>query len=390
MTRRILIIACTLFCIQAQAQSNGRWSGEVGLQYRGFVENGLQQQHRSNFSVSVTPEWDYVSDSRRHTIDFKAFLRIDQHDDERTHADIRELSWIAAGNIWEFRAGIRKVFWGVTESQHLVDIINQTDALERSDGEAKLGQPMINVAWIGDYGTLDFLVMPYFRERTFAGRDGRLRTELIVDTDNPIFESSREGKHIDYALRWAHTLGLWDIGLSYFDGTSREPLFLLNQQGNALQPFYQQIEQWGIDIQATTGAWLWKLEAIKRESALEDFSALAAGFEYSFFNIADKGADIGIVAEYLYDERDQAPFQDDIFAGVRLALNDTQSTDLLMGCIVDNDKDGSLCSLEASRRFGDNWVLDIQARTFSGLVQQSPLFSFRDDDYIEINFNYFF
>lgn len=390
MLRSLLILSIALFCLQANAQSNGQWSGEIGLQYRGFAEDGLQQQEKSNLSVSLLPEWSYVSDSRKHTIDFKPFIRIDEHDDERTHADIRELSWIFAANSWEFRAGIRKVFWGVTESQHLVDIVNQTDTLERSDGEAKLGQPMLNFAWIGNHGTLDFIVMPYFRERTFAGRDGRLRTELVVDTDNPVYESSKEEKHIDYALRWANTYGIWDIGLSFFDGTSREPLFLLNQQANALLPFYEQIEQWGADIQATTDAWLWKLEAIKRDSAQQDFVAITAGFEYTFFNIAKKGADIGIVAEYLYDERDEAPFQDDFFAGVRFALNDVQSSEFLAGCIVDNDDDGTLCSLEASRRFGDSWVIDIQARTFSGLSQQSPLSSFRDEDYIELNFNYFF
>ena len=386
--RKSILIACLLF--SGQVLSNGQWSGEVGLQFRGFTEEGLQQQDKSNFSASFAPEWDYVSDSRKHTIDFKPFLRIDQHDDERTHADIRELSWIVASNAWEFRAGIRKVFWGVTESQHLVDIVNQTDTLERSDGEAKLGQPMLNFAWIGNYGTLDLIVMPYFRERTFAGRDGRLRAELVVDTDNPVYESSKEEKHVDYALRWAHTLGIWDVGLSWFDGTSREPLFVLNQQTDRLLPFYEQIEQWGVDMQVTTDAWLWKLEAIKRKSDQQDFIAAAAGFEYTFFNIADKGADIGLVAEYLYDERDDAPFQDDIFAGVRFAMNDVQSSEFLIGCIVDNDEDGSLCSLEASRRFGDNWVLDVQARTFSGLAEQSPLFSFRDEDYIEINLNYFF
>jgi len=54
-------------------------------------------------------------------------------------------------------------FWGVTEFQHLVDIINQTDLVENIDTEDKLGQPMINLALINDWGTVDLFIMPYFR-----------------------------------------------------------------------------------------------------------------------------------------------------------------------------------------------------------------------------------
>ncbi|MDD7885073.1 hypothetical protein [Flavivirga sp. 57AJ16] len=35
----------------------------------------------------------------------------------------------------------------MTESNHLVDIINQTDAVETFDGEEKLGQPMVQLSW---------------------------------------------------------------------------------------------------------------------------------------------------------------------------------------------------------------------------------------------------
>ena len=40
---------------------------------------------------------------------------------------------------WSLSIGLGKVFWGVTEFNHLVDVINQTDLVEGIDGEAKLG-----------------------------------------------------------------------------------------------------------------------------------------------------------------------------------------------------------------------------------------------------------
>ena len=50
---------------------------------------------------------------------------------------------------------MRREFWGVTETAHRVDILNQTDQVESFDGEDKLGQPMVNFSWSKDWGTLD-------------------------------------------------------------------------------------------------------------------------------------------------------------------------------------------------------------------------------------------
>ena len=75
-----------------------------------------------------------------------------------------------------------------------------------------------------------------------------------VDIDNPVYESSAEQNHTDFALRCAHYLGNWDIGLCVFTGTSREPRFTLNSTGTNLLPVYEQINQFGTDIQYTAGA----------------------------------------------------------------------------------------------------------------------------------------
>ena len=59
--------------------------------------------------------------------------------------------------IGKFRVGVGKVFWGVTESQHLVDIINQTDLVENIDTEDKLGQPMLETTWLQNWGATTVL-----------------------------------------------------------------------------------------------------------------------------------------------------------------------------------------------------------------------------------------
>jgi hypothetical protein len=174
----------------------------------------------------LQPEFTYSWNEGDDRLVIKPFTRLDQHDSERTHYDLREFSWSHFGSNWEMVAGVSKVFWGQAESLHLVDIINQTDAVESADGEDKLGQPMVNFSYFSDYGRFSAFVLPYFRERTFASLDGRMTPPFMIDTDNSLYAHDDQQSHLDYALRWQHSLGNWDIGVSYFDGTNREPMFV--------------------------------------------------------------------------------------------------------------------------------------------------------------------
>jgi hypothetical protein len=381
----------------AQTSQAADWSGFVAGEFRYFTYSPLDdRQHDSYLSLAAEVEYYREWNNGRDSLTFTPFVRFDQHDGERGHADIRELAWVHVARDWELRAGIRKVFWGVTESQHLVDIINQTDLVENPDQEDKLGQPMVNLALIRDWGTLDLFILPGFRERTFPGAEGRLRTPLVVDADRARYESPAKDRRIDVAVRWSRTLGDWDVGLYHFSGTSREPRLLpgVDQRGApVLTPYYDVIEQTGLDVQATKGAWLWKLEAIHRRGQGEPFSALVGGFEYTFYGVFDSARDVGWLLEYHYDDRGDAatsPFQNDLMSGLRLALNDPQSSELLAGAILDLDRGGVFYVVEASRRLGQHWKLGLEGRAFAGLHQDDPSFSLRRDDYLQLELAYYF
>ena len=389
----IILVVCSPTALLAS-----EWTGEIATELRYFPQDPIsdEQFNHTNLSVAFKPEYYHEWDDGQQSFTFAPFLRLDQHDPERTHFDIRELTWLRSADNWELRLGIRRVFWGVTEFQHLVDIINQTDQVESVDDEDTLGQPMINLALIRDWGTLDFFVLPGFRERTFPGREGRLHNGIIVDTGNPEYESGAEDKHIDFAIRWTHTIGPWDIGLSHFYGTSRDPRLLpqVDASGRVeLIPFYDIINQTGLDLQYTGEEWLWKLEAISRSGQGEHFVAATGGFEYTFVGVFESAADLGIIAEYAYDDRgDDAPtpFEDDLVVGTRLALNDVQSTELLAGVVFDLDSNGRFYSLEASRRLGDNWKLNLEARFNSNLDDADPAASLSSEDFWQLELSWFF
>lgn len=366
--------------------------GEAGAEGRYFTQQSPYPaaDYSTNGALSLKGEVFHEWNDRNDLFTFIPYARVDEHDAERTHADIRELSWIHVGRGWESRVGIRKVFWGVTEGRHLVDIINQTDLVDQVDGEEKLGQPMINLSTVRDWGIVDVFVLPGFRERTFAGEAGRPRPPLPV-SDDARYESAAEAQRVDVALRYQQYFsnGL-ELALSHFSGTSREPLLIpetLSPQAlqsllltgrlpvgadPELVPLYNVIDQTGLELQYLNSGWLWKLEAISRAGQGERFTALDGGFEYTQVGVFGTAADLGWLLEYLWEDRDEAlasPFQDDVLLGTRFTFNDVASTDILAGIIYDLENQEKAISLESSRRFGANLKASLEARFYTDTAE---------------------
>lgn len=372
------------------ADYQGEWSGYLSLDTRLFPKSPeFPDQTDQDFSLAFEPEYYADWADGKQQLGFSPFFRYDTADDQRTHADIRELYWRIEHGRWVGKIGVDVVFWGVAESQHLVDIINQTDLVENIDGEQKLGQPMLNLDYLSDAGNWQFYLLPYFRERTFPGKHGRLRTEPEVDTRDPQYESGSKEQHIDAALRWSHNLGDWDIGLAHFSGTSREPYLTpdVNDGSLHLLPVYVQINQTSLDAQATKGAWLWKLEAVYNRNTIDDYYAYVGGFERTSFGVANTSADLGVLLEYHYDERgDEATngLESDIYLGLRLTANDLPGTMVLAGVLYDTDTQGVFGNIEASRRLNEDWTLSMELRFTTNTDKQDGLYYFRSDDYLGI------
>ncbi len=400
MRRLIFIFSAYLYASFSYATDI---SGEVGYQSRYFMSDsefkpGLDSHHSS---INIELDWYHAWDE--HSINFKPFIRADAVDHNRSHGDIRELYYQRLYKNWEVLFGISKVFWGVTESQHLVDIINQTDLVENIDTEDKLGQPMLKFSYILDNGSLDLFILPYFRERTFYGADGRPRLFGLDISNNATYESSDKEKHLDYAIRWFNYLGELEFGLSLFDGTDRSPLFIntITSKGPVLIPLYPQLSQFGLDAQYTSEDWLWKLEYVYRQSTRiaggqlvdDDYYAYTAGIEYTFVGIFNSDMDLGWVFEHLYDSReDQATslFQNDLMSGLRLAVNDEASSEALLGIIYDLDYGDILFSIEAATRLMSNWTANLEVRLFNSSDNRSPVQIVNNEDLIQLDFNYHF
>lgn len=387
------------FLLLAAVCAADEWQGEVSLGTRWFVQQTTDsRQDQWDGALSGTVDYFHDWDKTRQRFALSITGRVDSDDAARNLLDIGELYWRYRWRNAEVAVGIDRVFWGVTEALHLVDVINQSDLTANPDSEDKLGQPMLRLTLTPKWGSLDLFVLPRFRERRFPGSRGRLRGPIQVIADAAQFESADARNHIDIAARYSHYVGPFEFAFAHFAGTQRQPLFAPlptnpNSPSLAVAPFYFLTDQSSVELTYVQGNWLWKLEALSaREPQGRGFAA-TGGFEYTLSRPFGANVDVGIIAEYQYDERRAAIIlgaDDDLVAGLRVGLNDLAGSELLLLAGNDLGGDGRLFSIEASRRLGTHWRAAVEARFFSANRADDTLALLAREDYWQLSITRFF
>ena len=403
------IVALVLTVLAASAGHALDFSGDISLQARGYPQSAAFAGQRSATAGVVLKPTLQAELAGRTSFTLTPLYRYDSADPRRTYADLREAYLLMHGDwdgsAWEFRFGMDRVFWGVAEVYNLVDIVNQTDLIEHPRDRPKLGQPMAALSLSGDWGRTEAIVLPYHRKRSYPGRHGRARARYLVDTDAE-YESGANERHMDLALRYSHSVGRLDFGLTTFDRTSREPLFLASMQkaspvaaSPSLISFYEQIRQFGIDAQLTTEAWLYKLEAIQRRGARnllgreENYSAFILGLEHTQYALCGTRADLTVFGEWLYDDRGNratTTWDNDLYLAGFLALNDVQGTEFTAGLLADLRRETRVLNLEAKRRLSGNWSMRLEAFVNLQTDREDLGYDVRRDSFLGADLTYGF
>ncbi len=393
--RTIVWILIALTVLPLQAKSDVKIGGFAAVETRAFLEKPqhTRQRHGHGPGLILEPEFYSQSADTKTSFSFRPFLHLDPHDSRRTHGDIRQCDLLLVRGDYEVGIGASKVFWGVVESYHLVDILNQSDAVESSlDLEEKLGQPMIRFSVLKPWGTLRFFYMPMFRERIFVGKKGRLRGPFTVDPGLTTYDHPAGKYHQDFAVRLEKVIGDWDINLSYFRGTSREPILTLNSTQQRMASHYKVIDQGSLEVQYTRDAWLWKGEFFARSGHGRAILAGIGGFEYTLYQIRGTDWDLGLLTEYHRDNRSSmAPgvsMEEFVFVGTRFSANDTDDTEILLGCVFNTKRASQSFSVEAKKRLDDRLKLEIEGRLFGEANGASA--GTKKDSHIQAKLAYYF
>jgi hypothetical protein len=431
------MIYLAILLASGSAFADGEWTGEIKPEYRYYMESALTTtqttatvdsfyhqlakqginpatlpppvppgppvpgQNEPTLALTLNYQRTVDADTR---FSFKGFARYDEMDPARSHADLRELVWTyrlsqADQPVWDLRVGVDKVFWGTTESNHLIDIVNSTDAVENIDSSEKLGQPMVRLTTHRDFGNLDFLLLPYFRTPTASGAQGRLRPPTPM-TEVPVRYNRALGDTFpSWVVRWSHRIGKADLGGYYFQGINRDPrVTQSNAVITATNPYgliahYDWMRQWGFDGSYLLGDFTLKGEYLLRFTQGSHFRAAVGGVEYTFGSLFGTDWDLNLVFERNVDNRGEnsaAILQNDNFYGIRLAFNDAQSTQLKVGYMRDLFDDSKSMRIEASRRLTDNVTLRLETQLFQDIATSNPLYIISQDSYVQLSAIYYF
>ncbi len=237
--------------------------------------------------------------------------------------------------------------------------------------------------------------MTWAMPQRYPGTKGRPGIPVPVDHEEAVF-TGRHGRWTpDVVARWSISLGRLDGAASVFWGTSREPQLLPAglDPSDGFVPRYEWIRQAGLEAQWTGEAWIWKLEAMARGGPRPAFGAATIGFERVVTSPFGLSGDVGLMLEYSYDGRDDYTLlihDDDLFGGLRIALNDRAGTQFLGGVLRDLSTGTVVATAEASRRLGRGWTVELEVLAFSASGAEDPVYWFRDDDYLELTLAYHF
>ena len=321
--------------------------------------NGDGRHGQDNYNTSLFGKGTFISYLQNGDAKFtiSTISRFDQSDDQLRYLDFQKFKYEYYFDDVTLKVGNEIVFWGVNETFNIVDIINQSNLAENISGTKKLGQPMTSISYSQDYGTFDIYLMPYFRERPFSGKEGRPRLLFEVDENSITYESSAKKRKMDFALRYSTVIDDLDIGLSHFYGNNRTPVLSPNPLTLKFDSHYPVLSQTGVDIQATKGPWLYKLETVSAKEGSERHLGAAGGIEYTYYGIRNTQSDLGVIVEYAFDDRNDNPFNNEGIIGLRWSMNDVKSSSLLAGYLFDMRGNSNRFQTEFEQRITDDLKL---------------------------------
>ena len=287
------------------------------------------------------------------------------------------------------------VFWGKNEFYNPVDIVNSKDFSRGLAQGEKIGQPMVNVKRYYDTSELNLFILPA-TSNTYPTSKVRPQLALNINSANSFANGASEN-NTGMAARWSGYIDEYDYGFSYYHGNTKDPALVLSS--GQLVPKYSEIMQLGLDVQATQGDILYKGEVIYRDNQydyngnINGYTNFILGLEQSSFGIFGQNWDLANILEYTYDTRGSSShhgYQNDVFLGARLVLNNIEDTQYFVSLQNDLDKNTRVVTFNYESRFFSSFRAGIDIFQPLNLENDYHQSAFKDEANLKIYSSYSF
>lgn len=388
------LIAGTIAFSNLSANADGR--GEVSLNFRGYVDKAetLADEKQPNELGFIKVALEERDDWKGWEYNLSLIGRADEKYQDNSYVDFNELNIGRSFGNWQASVGQHMFMWSRLEAYHVVDVINSRINDGNIERFEKLGETSVVLSHYTSIGTMKFIYMPYFKENFFPDSkmrifDGLTPTKQNIVKGDDVFDSEEENQFDQWAVYYAHQFGDLDLTVFAMDHIDRtRPIFAASSLANALagnfNAYYIDVVDYG-----TAATYFWGEQTFKFEYLYSDFNAddsvalidytggqrqvfnyqlASIGHEYTY-NYANNWSS-GFFTEYQRvlgvgkEKRSQAQiFQNDLFIGHRLALNDAYSNEFMLGVYLDLERTGeTLYYLSYERRLNNAWKMKVNFR----------------------------
>jgi len=346
--------------------------GYIGSEYRIFDnENSSKEDYSRALEAKIELKYHASEYSFASTAEFLK----DYDEDSRTYARLNEFYLTKHFENSDFSAGRRVYFMGALEVLNPVDIISrQNFGRDPLDDRYRIGTYMAMYEYFSD--DIEISLVAFKTERADEFGSTKSPYNIFGTELNKDINSQRGKNHPSIMLKAQGTLDE-NYALDYAFGIIRGY--------DTQRTFTQKLEQtqWLSTTAFTynTLAYentLYKLEARasnidrNQEAKMDDYIYLGVGIEHTLAAFYEN-IDVGFLAEYynwirlnknyLSADSMMVTMQNDIFIGLRIAMNNASSTELVGGVIEDLDS-GSEQSYYAQikSRIFDTLLVDLDLR----------------------------
>ncbi len=425
-----VLIAGTVSLLGHNTFADGR--GEISLNFRGYTEKSqtLTNEDQPNELAFIKASVEERGDWDGWEYNLSLIGRADEKYQENSYVDFNELNIGRSFGNWQVSAGYHMFMWSRLEAYHVVDVINSRINDGNIERFEKLGEASIVASHYTSIGTMKFIYMPYFKEGFYPNKkmrifDGLTPASQNVVVGNEIKTVDEEDQYNQWAIYYAHQFGDLDLTVFAMDHIDRtRPIVgFHNLSTRALNVYYADVLDYG-----TAATYFWGEQTFKFEYLYSDFNVdsdlaiydytqvttpvptvkrqafdyhlASIGHEYTY-NYANNWSS-GFFTEYQRVlgvdklQRKQAQiFQNDLFVGHRLALNDAYSNEFMLGVYFDLEREGeTLYYLSYERRLNNAWKGKISFRGVTigedAKADKSGLYVLDGDDELSITLSRFF
>ena len=179
------------------------------------------------------------------------------------------------------------------------------------------------------------------------------------------------------------------MGLSHFQGVSREPL--MDAVAAGLRTIYPVVDQTGVELQLLVGRGLLKADIVRvRSREKPSFTGVTVGSEWP---LTLGATDLTVLAEFTYDQRGmEAPtgLDRDLLVAARWSANNAAGTEAMASSMIDVRTGTQTVRATISRRLNATWRWTAESHVLVHPQQREFSYWLRRDSFVQVGIARFF